>query len=68
MERLGRRRCLVCDTEQELFVPCFAGEIGPFCSSCGAPIERVGSALHQAGSRRRMKGTLPGATPRRQTS
>lgn len=39
--RLVRRRCLVCDVEQELLEPTPADEIGPPCSGCGAPTERI---------------------------
>ena len=39
--KLVRRRCLVCDAEQELLEPTLTDEIGPPCSSCGAPTERI---------------------------
>lgn len=39
--KLVRRRCLVCDAEQELLEPSVTDEIGPPCSSCGAPTERI---------------------------
>ena|SRR5438034_11530945 len=39
--RLVRRRCLVCDAEQELVEPTGADGIGPPCTSCGAPTERT---------------------------
>ena len=39
--RLVRRRCLVCDAEQELVEPIVTDDIGPPCSSCGAPTERT---------------------------
>src|SRR2546426_10042604 len=39
--RLVRRRCLVCDAEQQLVEPAIAEEIGAPCSSCGAPTERI---------------------------
>src|SRR5205809_3821229 len=39
--RLVRRRCLVCDAEQDLLEPAVTDEIGPSCSDCGAPTERV---------------------------
>lgn len=39
--RLVRRRCLVCDAEQELLESSLADEIGPPCSNCGAPTERI---------------------------
>ena len=39
--RLVRRRCLVCDAEQELVEPTVTDDIGPSCSSCGAPTERT---------------------------
>jgi hypothetical protein len=41
MMRLVRRRCLVCDAEQELLEPIVTDEIGPSCSICGAPTERI---------------------------
>ena len=41
MMRLVRRRCLVCDAEQQLVESTTADEIGPPCSSCGAPTERI---------------------------
>jgi hypothetical protein len=39
--KLVRRRCLVCDAEQELVEATLTDEIGPPCSSCGAPTERI---------------------------
>ena len=39
--RLVRRRCLVCDAEQELLEPRVTDGIGPPCPTCGAPTERV---------------------------
>lgn len=39
--RLVRRQCLVCDVEQELVEPTVTDDIGPPCSSCGAPTERI---------------------------
>jgi hypothetical protein len=39
--RLVRRRCLVCDAEQELLEPSLTDVIGPPCSTCGAPTERI---------------------------
>ncbi|MBI4408653.1 MAG: hypothetical protein HY561_03020 [Gemmatimonadetes bacterium] len=41
MLSLVRRRCLVCDVEWELLEPTLTDEIGPPCSSCRAPTERV---------------------------
>jgi hypothetical protein len=41
MMRFVRRRCLVCDAEQELLEPIVAEEIGSACSVCGAPTERL---------------------------
>jgi hypothetical protein len=38
---LVRRKCLVCDAEQERLEPPSTDEIGPVCSSCGAPTERT---------------------------
>lgn len=38
---LVRRRCLVCDAEQELLEPSLTDEIGPPCPSCRAPTERI---------------------------
>jgi hypothetical protein len=39
--RLVRRRCLVCDVEQDLVEATVTDDIGPPCSSCGAPTERT---------------------------
>lgn len=39
--RLVLRRCLVCDTEQELLESTRTDEIGPPCATCGAPTERI---------------------------
>ena len=36
-----RRQCLVCDVEEEREEPEDTDEIGPPCSSCHAPTERV---------------------------
>lgn len=36
-----RRRCLVCDFEEEAVEPDGTEEIGPPCSSCHAPTERT---------------------------
>jgi hypothetical protein len=44
---LVRRRCLVCDAEQERLEPAATDEIGPICESCGAPTERT--AILRAG-------------------
>jgi hypothetical protein len=38
---LVRRRCLVCDVEQQRLEPAPTDEIGPRCDSCGAPTERI---------------------------
>jgi hypothetical protein len=38
---LVRRRCLVCDAEQELLESSVVEQIGPSCRSCGAPTERI---------------------------
>ena len=38
---LVRRRCLVCDAEQELLEPNVVEQIGPGCRNCGAPTERI---------------------------
>jgi hypothetical protein len=38
---LVRRRCLVCDHEEPVREPIETDPIGPSCSSCGAPTERV---------------------------
>jgi hypothetical protein len=40
-DSLVRRRCLVCDAEREVIEPTLADEIGPPCSACGAPTERI---------------------------
>jgi len=37
----ARRRCLVCDAEEELWEPEASDLIGPPCSTCHAPTERV---------------------------
>ena len=39
--RLVRRRCLVCDAEQEVLERAVTDEIGPSCPACGAPTERT---------------------------
>jgi hypothetical protein len=39
--RLVRRRCLVCDAEEELVEPALTDEIGSSCGMCGAPTERI---------------------------
>jgi hypothetical protein len=36
-----RRRCLVCDAEEELVEPALTDEIGSSCATCGAPTERI---------------------------
>ena len=36
-----RRRCLVCDATEEVWEDVDADEIGPPCSRCHAPTERV---------------------------
>lgn len=36
-----RRRCLVCDWEEDRREPPDTDEIGPLCSRCGAPTERL---------------------------
>jgi hypothetical protein len=38
---LTRRRCLVCEWEGDVFEPPFTDDIGPPCSNCGAPTERL---------------------------
>jgi hypothetical protein len=38
---LVRRRCLVCEFESETLEPTGTEDIGPPCSSCGAPTERI---------------------------
>lgn len=38
---LARRRCLVCDVEQDVLEPPDTDEIGPPCRGCRAPTERV---------------------------
>jgi hypothetical protein len=40
-ERRARRRCLVCEMEQEVWEPENTDEIGPECSRCHAPTERL---------------------------
>ena len=39
--RLVRRRCLVCDAEEDLVEPALMDEIGSSCGMCGAPTERI---------------------------
>ena len=39
---LARRRCLVCEFAEELWEPQDTDEIGPPCSRCHAPTERLG--------------------------
>jgi len=39
--RLVRRRCLVCDAEEDVLEPTLTEEIGPPCSNCSAPTERI---------------------------
>ena len=46
---LVRRRCLVCDEELDVLEPEVADDIGPPCTSCGAPTERI--AVLRAGLR-----------------
>jgi hypothetical protein len=41
MMRLVRRRCLVCDAEEELVELIATDEIGSPCALCGAPTERI---------------------------
>ena len=36
-----RRRCLVCDGVDEVWEPADTDEIGPLCSRCHAPTERI---------------------------
>ena len=36
-----RRRCLVCDWEEDRREPEGTDEIGPSCGRCGAPTERI---------------------------
>jgi hypothetical protein len=38
---LARRRCLVCEFAEELWEPANTDEIGPACSRCHAPTERL---------------------------
>jgi hypothetical protein len=40
-EALVRRRCLVCDFTDDVWEPHDTDEIGPLCSECHAPTERV---------------------------
>jgi hypothetical protein len=42
-----RRRCLVCDAIEELREPEETDEIGPPCSRCHAPTERVSILRHR---------------------
>lgn len=37
----ARRRCLVCDWMEEVVEPVATDEIGPECSRCHAPTERI---------------------------
>lgn len=57
-ERLERQRCLLCGMPQELFEPCSTDEIGPFCSSCGAPTGLALKSPHSVTALRR-KGATP---------
>ena len=41
-EVLARRRCLVCEFAEENWEPQETDEIGPPCSRCHAPTERIG--------------------------
>jgi hypothetical protein len=36
-----RRQCLVCDDMEELWEPASTDQIGPACSRCHAPTERI---------------------------
>jgi len=38
---VARRQCLVCDAVQEVLESEETDEIGPLCSSCRAPTERI---------------------------
>ena len=40
-EARARRRCLVCDAQEELWEPEHTDVIGPLCSTCHAPTERI---------------------------
>lgn len=42
LELRVRRRCLVCDAEDEVWEPEESDVIGPACARCHAPTERVG--------------------------
>ena len=54
----ARRRCLVCDDEEEVWEPEATDVIGPPCSGCHAPTERIVIA-----ERRRISTTVnPHAT------
>jgi hypothetical protein len=37
----ARRKCLVCDWTEEVLEPGDTDEIGPLCSRCHAPTERI---------------------------
>jgi hypothetical protein len=43
---LVRRRCLVCESEEDRDEPELTDEIGPLCSRCHAPTERI-AVLHR---------------------
>jgi hypothetical protein len=42
-----KRRCLVCDAVEEVWEPESTDEIGPPCSRCHAPTERVAILKHR---------------------
>lgn len=46
---LVRRRCLVCDWEDDLVEPVGTDEIGPPCRECRAPSERIAILRNLAG-------------------
>lgn len=46
---LVRRRCLVCDWEDDLVEPVGTDEIGPPCRECRAPTERIAILQNLAG-------------------
>lgn len=52
-----RRQCLVCEDTEELWEPASTDEIGPECSRCHAPTERV-AVLER---RRRLRPANPHA-------
>lgn len=47
----AQRRCLVCDFMEEVWEPPGTDEIGPLCSRCRAPTERLAILEHRVQAR-----------------